>query len=326
VQGDQVEDIVEARNLFKYFYKRRGRTVVKACDNVSFSIPAGKTLGLVGESGCGKTTIGRMLIRVLSPDSGTVLFKGEDLTGMNERTIRPMRKQFQMIFQDSRSAFNPWMRAFDAMKESVTLYRRPAGKELRDEIHHYMSRVNLHREMLTHFLGNLSGGELKRLEIARVLAIHPELIIADEPLPMLDMSIQSQIVNLLLQVQMEENTSFLFISHDLRMVRMLSHTVAVMFAGKIVELAPKSVITENPLHPYTAYLWNPRFQDFYVHFFESGCVYKNSCRLFHKKGFPLICSEKQPALLEYEKGHFAACHFALEAERAGVRKWITEVF
>jgi ABC-type glutathione transport system ATPase component len=231
-----------------------------------------------------------------------------------------------MIFQDSKSAFNLWMRVYDALKESVHLHGDLKGKELKDEILYYMSRVNLHREMLSHFVGNLSGGELKRLEIARVLAIHPELIIADEPLPLLDMSIQSQIVNLLLQVQMEESTSFLFISHDLRMVRMLSHTVAVMYGGKIVELAPKSLITESPLHPYTAYLWNPRFQDFYVRFFESGCVYKNSCRLFHKKGFPLVCSEKQPALLEYEKGHFAACHFALEAERSGVRKWITEVF
>jgi len=321
-----LDSIIEARNLFKHFYKKRGRLVVRACDNISFSIPEGRTLGLVGESGCGKTTVGRLLIRVLEPDSGYVIFKGVDLTRMNENQIRPMRKQIQMIFQDSKSAFNPWMRVAEAMKESIHLHRGLKGKELKDEIYYYLSRVNLHREMLSHFIGNLSGGELKRLEIARVLAIRPEFIIADEPLPLLDMSIQSQIANLLLQVQLEENTSFLFISHDLRMVRMLSHTVAVMYGGKIVELAPKSVITETPLHPYTTYLWSPGLQDFYVHFFESGCVYKNSCRLFHKKGFPLVCSEKQPALLEYEKGHFAACHFAQEAERVGVRKWITEVF
>lgn len=321
-----METIVEARNLFKYFYKKKYKAVIKACDNISLSIPKGMTLGLVGESGCGKTTVGRMLIRVLNPDSGSVFYNGNDITKLHESQIRPMRQHFQMIFQDSKSAFNPWMRVYDALKESVQLYSDIKGKELRDEILYYMSRVNLHREILTHFVGNLSGGELKRLEIARVLAIHPEFIIADEPLPLLDMSIQSQIVNLLLQVQMEENTSFLFISHDLRMVKMLSHTVGVMYGGKIVELAPKSLITENPLHPYSAYLWNPKSQDFYVQFFESGCVYKNSCRLFHRKGFPLICSERQPALLEYEKGHFAACHFAHQSERVGLRKWITEVF
>jgi ABC-type oligopeptide transport system ATPase subunit len=321
-----LEAIVEAHNLFKYFYKKKQRTVIRACDNISLSIPKGKTLGLVGESGCGKTTVGRMLIKVLEPDSGTVVFNKMDLTKLREYQIRPLRQYFQMIFQDSKSAFNPSMRVYDTLKESVRLYRDIKGKELRDEILYYLSRVNLHREMLTHFVGNLSGGELKRLEIARVLVIHPEFIIADEPLPLLDMSIQSQIVNLLLQVQMEENTSFLFISHDLRMVRMLSHMVAVMYGGKIVELASKALITENPLHPYTAYLWSPKSQDFYVRFFESGCIYKNSCRLFHKKGFPLVCSERQPALLEYEKGHFAACHFAHQAERAGVRKWITEVF
>ena len=199
---------------------------------------------------------------------------------------------------------------YDALKESASLYSSLKGKDLRDEIEYLMYRVNLHKGMLSHFVGNLSGGEIKRLDIARVLSMHPDLIIADEPLSLLDMSIQSQIVNLLLRAQMEENTSLLFISHDLRVIRMISHTVAVMFNGKIVEFAPKSLITENPLHPYTVYLWYPRKSDFYVRFLEKGCVYKNSCRLFHQKGFPYICSKQQPALLEYEKGHFAACHFA----------------
>ncbi len=307
-----MDTVVETQGLYKYFYNKKGHTVIKACDDISLSIPKGKTLGLVGESGCGKTTVGRILLRLIEPDSGTVFFNGHNLTEMNEKHIRPLRKNFQMIFQDSSSSFNPRMRAYDALKESVQLYSDLRAKELRDEIYHLMSRVNLHKEMLSHFLGSLSGGELKRLDIARVLSIHPAFIIADEPLSLLDMSIQSQIVNLLLEVQKEENTSLLFISHDLRIVRMLSHTVAVMYRGKIVELAPKSVITENPLHPYTKHLWNPKISDFYVQFFESGCVYKNSCRVLHRKGFPLICSEKQPELLEYEKGHYAACHFAQE--------------
>ena len=305
-----MEKTVEAQNLFKYFYWKKPDAVIKACDNISFSIPRGRTLGLVGESGCGKTTIGRMLMRLIEPDSGYIFLDRMNLTGMHEKQIRPLRKKFQMIFQDSRSSFNPRMRVVEALRESIHLYRDVKGKELRNEILNCIERVNIHRAMLSHFIGNLSGGELKRLEIARALSIDPEFIIADEPLSLLDMSTQSQIVNLLLEVQTNRNTSILFISHDLRIVRMLSHNVAVMYGGRIVEYAPKSLISDNPLHPYTQYLWNPKSSDFYVRFMESGCVYKNSCRLFHQKGFPYICSKQQPALLEYEKGHFAACHFA----------------
>jgi ABC-type oligopeptide transport system ATPase subunit len=305
-----LESVVEAKRLIKYFYQKKHNQVIRACDDVSLFVQRGKTLGLVGESGCGKTTVGRILIRLQKPESGMVFFKEINLTALGENDVRPLRKHFQMIFQDSRSAFNPRMRVYEALKESIRLYNPLKGRVLREEIDEIISRVNLHRGLLYHFVGNLSGGEIKRLDIARVLTIHPEFIIADEPLSLLDMSIQSQIVELLLQIQEKENTALLFISHDLRMVRMLSHTVAVMYRGKIVELAPKSVVTENPLHPYTQFLWNPRVSDFYVRFLESGCVYKNSCRLFHQKGFPLVCSEKQPALLEYEKGHFLACHFA----------------
>lgn len=305
-----MDSIVEAQHLFKYFFNKKSRSVIKACDDISLSVAAGRTVGLVGESGCGKTTVGRIILRLIEPDSGEVLFNDKPLVGMNEKHIRPLRKHFQMIFQDSRSSFNPRMRVYDALRESVNLHSDIHGKELRDVIEYYLSQVNLHREMHSHFIGNLSGGEIKRLDIARVLSMHPDFIIADEPLSLLDMSIQSQIVNLLFQFQLEENTSFLFISHDLRIVRMISHTVAVMYNGKIVELAPKSTITEKPLHPYTNYLWDPKTFDFHVQFLEKGCVYKNSCKLFHQKGFPFVCSKQQPALLEYEKGHYAACHFA----------------
>jgi ABC-type oligopeptide transport system ATPase subunit len=305
-----LEPIIEANNIVKHFIGRKPGQVIKACDDVTLSVQMGRTLGLVGESGCGKTTAGRVIIRLLDPDSGTVEYRGVNLVELSPKELRPMRQNFQMIFQDSRAAFNPRMRVYDTLKESLRLYRSLKIAEVREEIKNITSRVNLHRGLLYHFVGNLSGGELKRLDIARVLSIHPEFIIADEPLALMDMSIQSQIVNLLLQVQQEENTAILFISHDLKMVRMLSHTVAVMYRGRIVEYAPKSLITENPLHPYTMYLWNPKSSDFYVQFFENGCVYKNSCRLFHKKGFPLACSEKQPKLLEYERGHFVACHFA----------------
>jgi len=306
-----LENLVKGINLNKYFHNKKQRTKIKACDGITLAIPEGKTLGLVGESGCGKTTVGRILLRLLDPDSGTVIYRNKELTRMSEGDIRPLRKHFQMIYQDSGSAFHPRMRVQDALKESLRLYRKIKGKELKEEINYLISRVNLHRGLLDHFIGNLSGGELKRLDIARVLSFHPEFIIADEPLSLLDVSIQSQIANLLLQIQHLENTTIMFISHDLRMVRMMSHIVAVMYSGKIVELAPKTIIADKPLHPYTQYLWNPRGADFFVRFLPSGCVYKNSCILYQKKGFPLICSEIHPPLVVVEKGHFVACHYAL---------------
>jgi len=303
--------LVQGIRLYKYFHNKKRQTTIKACDGITLTIPEGETMGLVGESGCGKTTVGRILLRLLEPDAGTVIYREKELTRMSERDIRPLRKHFQMIYQDSGSAFHPRMRVIDALKESIRLFRNIKGKELKEEILYLISRVNLHRGLLYHFIGNLSGGELKRLDIARVLSLHPEFIIADEPLSLLDVSIQSQITNLLLQVQHLENTTIMFISHDLRMVRMMSHNVAVMYSGRIVELAPKTEITENPLHPYTQYLWNPSGLDFFVRFIPSGCVYKNSCILYQKKGFPLICSERQPGLVEVEKGHLVACHYAL---------------
>jgi len=307
---DSAGELFEGKKLFKYFFHKRQNRYIKACDDVSIIIQKGKTLGLVGESGCGKTTVGRLLLRLIDPDSGVVIFRGVNLTDIAEKEIRPLRKHFQMIFQDSESAFNPRMRVIDVLKESLKLYSDIKLRDIRERIYSIISRVNLSRGILYNFVGNLSGGELKRLDIARALLIHPDYLIADEPLSLLDMSIQSQIANLLMEVQEEENTGILFISHDLRMVEMLSHTVAVMYRGKIVEKALKRDITGKPLHPYTRHLWDPKSSVFFIGFPASGCIYKNSCFLYQKKGFPLICGEKQPDLLEYKKGHWAACHLA----------------
>ena len=303
---------VETFGLTKHFYNKKRKKVIRACDGVSLSIAKGTTLGLVGESGCGKTTVGRLLLRLIDPESGTVLFKGLDLTALGEHDIRYMRQNFQMIFQDSKAAFNPRMRVYDTLKEAIRLYRRPGTEGLREEVGRLIERVNLHRGLLYHFAGNLSGGEIKRLDIARALAIRPELIVADEPLAVLDMSMQAQMVNLFLQIQEEEKTALLFISHDLRIVRMISHTVAVMYGGRIVETAPKGAITARPLHPYTRYLWEPRNAEPAFQYPEGGCVYKNSCGRFQEKGFPAVCVERAPKLVEYGPGHFAACHFAGE--------------
>jgi len=304
-----LETIVESKNIKKYFRNKKKGGIIKACDGVSLKITKGKTVGLVGESGCGKTTAGRILLRLIDPDYGDVFYNGINLAKLKEKEIKPFRKYFQMIFQDPKSSFNPRMRVFDVLKEAIRLYNDIKMRELKDEICYLISRVNLSIGILSNFVGNLSGGEMKRLDIARVLSISPDFIIADEPLSLLDMSIQSQIANLLLDVQEKENTTILFISHDLRMVEMLSHTVAVMYMGKIVELGRKRIITENPLHPYTKHLWNPKVYDYFTSYVDEGCIYKRNCILYHKRGFPKICSVEQPDLVEYEKGHSVACHF-----------------
>jgi peptide/nickel transport system ATP-binding protein len=299
----------EGRRLHRTFTRRKG-PAIRACENVYISVDAGSTVGLVGESGCGKTTVGRLLLRLIETDRGVVYYRGLNLTRLSEKEIRPLRRNFQMIFQDSGSAFNPRMRVIDTLKESLRLYQDMRLRDIRERIFELISRVNLSRGMLYNFVGNLSGGELKRLDIARVISIAPEFIIADEPFTLLDLSIQSQMADLLQQYQERENAAVLFISHDLRMVEMLSDTVLVMYGGRIVERAPKRDITATSLHPYTGHLWNPRSPVSSLQYPEEGCVYRNSCQLYRKKGLPRICTEAQPELIEYRESHFAACHFA----------------
>jgi peptide/nickel transport system ATP-binding protein/oligopeptide transport system ATP-binding protein len=301
---------MEGIDLVKHFYNKKQRKLIRACDGVGLAIDKGHTLGLVGESGCGKTTIGRLLLRLIDPDSGDVLYKGLSLLQLRENEIRYMRKNFQMISQDSRAAFNPRMRVFDSLSEAIRLYRKLTAPEVKEEIQLLISKVNLHRGLLYHFVGNLSGGELKRLDIARALAVRPELIVADEPLALLDMSMQAQMVNLFLETQWEGETALFFISHDLRIVRILSHTVAVMYGGRIVEIVPKGAAASRPLHPYTRYLWKPKSVELVFQYPEGGCVYKNACALFQERGFPAKCVELSPELVEYGSGHYAACHFA----------------
>ncbi|MFW6180433.1 MAG: ATP-binding cassette domain-containing protein [Spirochaetota bacterium] len=302
-------DTFQGRGLVKHF---PGRRVIRACDGISLTIRQGSILGLVGESGCGKTTVGRLLLALMKPDRGEVLFRGMPLTRMHEKEIRPLRSHFQMIFQDSASAFNPRIRVADALKEAIRLHRAMDARDMWMLIEEILARVNLSRGILYNFVGNLSGGETKRLDIARALCINPDYLVADEPLALLDMSIQSQIANLLMDVREKQNTGILFISHDLRMVEMLSATVAVMYRGRIMEQAAKKEIISEPLHPYTRHLWDPASSVFFMGLKPGGCIYRNSCFLYQKKGFPLICAEQQPPLSEHRPGHLAACHFAGE--------------
>ncbi len=302
--------LYEGRRLHKFFPGKGGAGVIRACDRVYITIGEGATVGLVGESGCGKTTVGRVLLRLIDADKGIIYYRGRNLTRLNEQEIRPLRKNFQMIFQDSASAFNPRMRVLDTLKESLRLYRDLKMREVRELIDELIDRVNLSRGILYNFVGNLSGGELKRLDIARAISIGPEFIIADEPFTLLDMSIQSQMAGLLMDYQEKMGASILFISHDLRMVEMLSRTVLVMYGGRIVENASKRDITGKPLHPYTKHLWDPQNPKPPSRFPERGCVYRNGCLLCEKKGFPKICSDESPELIEYRERHYAACHFA----------------
>jgi ABC-type oligopeptide transport system ATPase subunit len=302
---------MEGVELVKRFFSHKSRHHIDACRRVSIVVARGHILGLVGESGCGKTTVGRLLMRLIDPDSGEVRFRGRLLTGLSEQEIRPIRRHFQMIFQDSGSAFNPRIRVYDSLKETIKLHGGGRQRDLRERILDLIGRVNLSRGILYNYVGNLSDGEVKRLDVARALSIDPQFLIADEPLSRLDMSIQSQIANLLMEVK-EEGTGILFISHDLRMVEMLSSVVAVMYRGMIVERAPKREITGNPLHPYTRHLWDPQSSVFYMGLKESGCIYRNSCALYQGKGFPMVCAEIQPPLVEHTTAHFAACHFAGE--------------
>jgi ABC-type oligopeptide transport system ATPase subunit len=304
-----VKSLFEGRRLHRTFAMKKGPPI-RACENVYISIDAGSSVGLVGESGCGKTTVGKMLLRLIDADRGIVYYRSLNLTRLPEKEIRPLRRNFQMIFQDSGSAFNPRMRVIDTLKESLRLYHDMKLRDIRDRIFELISRVNLSKGMLYNFVGNLSGGELKRLDIARVISIAPEFIIADEPFTLLDMSIQSQMAELLQRYQEKENAAILFISHDLRMVEMLSDTVLVMYGGRIVERAPKRNITTTSLHPYTGHLWNPRSPVSSLGFPEEGCVYRNSCQLYRMKGLPRVCTAEQPELIEYRENHFAACHFA----------------
>ena len=302
--------LYEGRRLHKSFRGNGKGREIKACERVFISIDEATTVGLVGESGCGKTTVGRLLLRLIDADRGVVYYRGCNLTRLNEKEIRPQRKNFQMIFQDSASAFNPRMRVLDTLKESIRLYEDVKIRDARERIFELIDKVNLSRGMLHNFVVNLSGGELKRLDIARAISIHPEFIIADEPFSLLDISIQSQMADLLMSYQETQGASILYISHDLRMVEMLSRRVFVMYGGRIVENASKRDITGIPLHPYTKHLWNPQRPVALSEFPDEGCIYRNSCLLFEKKGSPRLCIYEQPELIEHREQHFAACHFA----------------
>ncbi|WP_129044447.1 ABC transporter ATP-binding protein [Companilactobacillus metriopterae] len=251
--ADQKEKIVEVKHLKQYFNIGK-KNEVKAIDDVSFYIYKGETLGLVGESGSGKSTTGRSIIRLYSPTDGEILFEGQDISKIknHSKNMKKFRKEMQMIFQDPYASLNPRMKVKDIISEGLDIHGIATGKEEREEkIAELLDMVNLNPEHMSRYPYEFSGGQRQRIGIARALAVDPQFIIADEPISALDVSIQAQVVNLLQDIQKERGLTYLFIAHDLSMVKYISDRIAVMYHGKIVELASADEIYDNPLHSYT---------------------------------------------------------------------------
>lgn len=241
--------LLDVRGLSVHF--PLGREVVRAVDGIDLTLHRGETLALVGESGSGKSTLGRAVLRLLQPTAGTIAFDGTDLTRLSTRQLRPYRRRMQMIFQDPFGSLNPRMRVGDIVGEPLVIHRIGDARARRQRVAQLLTRMGLPEDAAERFPHAFSGGQRQRIGIARALALGPELIVADEPLSALDVSIQAQIVQLLLELQREEGLSYLFIAHDLRVVRRLATRVAVMFQGRIVELGPVAAVYAQPRHPYT---------------------------------------------------------------------------
>lgn len=330
--------LLEVKSLAKYFPMRRGifqQVVghVKAVDDVSFSIYEGETLGLVGESGCGKTTAGRCILRGIDPTSGSVLYRVEsgeyvDLVKLNGKQLAPLRRDLQMIFQDPYSSLNPRWTLLDIVGEPLLVNNVARGKEMEERVADLLKRVGLRPEYLRRYPHAFSGGERQRVGIARALATQPRLVVADEPVSALDVSVRAQTLNLLQDLQSEFHLTYLFISHDLSVVEHICDRVAVMYLGKMVEMANTQELYLNPLHPYTEALLSaaPKSDpDIALNRIvlegevpnpskpPSGCYFHPRCRYAVDR-----CKVEAPALREIRPGHQAACHRAEELSLTGI--------
>ena len=254
--GDTAPPVLEVRDLKQHFvisrgFLRRAAGRVFAVDGVSFSIAPGETLGLVGESGCGKSTVGRAILRLIEPTAGRIALGGRDITHLSKAELRPLRPQMQIIFQDPFSSLDPRMSAGDIVAEPLRVHRPARGRELARMVAELFDRVGLSKAQMDGFPHQFSGGQRQRIGIARALALHPKLIVADEPVSALDVSIQAQVLNLMMDLQREFGLAYLFISHNLAVVEHISHRIAVMYLGRIVEYTDKKTLFLRPLHPYT---------------------------------------------------------------------------
>jgi oligopeptide transport system ATP-binding protein len=319
------EPLLQVEGLKKYFPIRRGllsRTVghVKAVDGVSFAIQPGEVLGLVGESGCGKTTTGRCILRLIEPTEGSVRFDGREIVGLGRRDLRALRRQMQIVFQDPYSSLNPRLTVGSMLTEALTLHGLARGKAARDRVAELLLLVGLSPQHARRYPHEFSGGQRQRIGVARALAVDPRLIVADEPVSALDVSIQAQIINLLRELQRRMNLTYLFVAHDLSVVEHISDRVAVMYLGRIAEMARSEDLYREPLHPYTVSLLSAipvpepgrkRSRIVLKGDVPSPARPPSGCR-FHPRCFMAkpVCAEHEPLLREIAPGHFAACHFA----------------
>ena len=323
------ETLLHVDNLKKHFpiYKgvfRRQVGAVHAVDGVSFDIYKGETLGLVGESGCGKSTTGRTILRLYKPTEGKILYDGVDLASLSQREMRKMRRKVQFIFQDPYASLNPRMKVADIVGEPLIVYKLARGKEVQERVEELLRLVGLNPAFANRYPHEFSGGQRQRIGIARALALQPELVICDEPISALDVSIQAQVINLLEDLQEQFGLTYLFIAHDLSMVRHISDRVAVMYLGVIVELAEREELYEHPLHPYSQALLSavpipdPVAEENRKRILlegdvpspvkpPSGCRFHTRCPIAES-----ICKEERPEWREVTPKHFVACHLIEE--------------
>lgn len=317
------QPLLEVQNLKKYFSIKHGfgkSKNLKAVDNVSFSIRKGETFGLVGESGCGKTTVGRTIARLYHPTAGKILINGEDIAHLSQRQLKPYRRKMQLIFQDPYASLNPRMTVGDIIAEPLDIHKVASGEQRQKMIYDLLTSVGLTKEHANRYPHEFSGGQRQRIGIARALALEPELIICDEPISALDVSIQAQVINLLEDLQREKGLTYLFIAHDLSMVQHISHRIGVMYLGHLVEIAESRELYKKPMHPYTTALLSaipipdPDITAAQKRIIlegdvptpidpPPGCPFCSRCPYVME-----VCHREKPEMLEVEPDHHVACH------------------